>query len=178
MFIIFAQTTMSSKLSKCALSHPTSRQHAEAFLRVASLDDLQGHRVVGPQCRKPLLQRLAVVATVNPDQPQSVERIFDRFKYSTRPLSILCVCGVNDNHKQQAKRVNQNVSLAPSHALAAIETRFGAACFGRLHALAIKEGCRGGRVSPFSYANLLAQVIVSALPGSIQAKLPKIMIDS
>jgi len=75
----------------------------------------------GEQARDQLHQLTGITA-IGPNQSQDRKYIFGPSEHKQRTVAVLKVAGMNDDHQEQAQRVNQDVPLTPRYLFTGVIT--------------------------------------------------------
>ena len=116
-FVVFAQSPVLPEPSERSLDDPALRQDLERIL-CRTLDDLDRSTdgtSLGP------VDKFAAVSAVGPDELHTIEATDDLRQDIDGAIPVLDVGGVNDQRKDEAKGVNEDMSLAPFDFLPRIE---------------------------------------------------------
>ena len=116
----------------------------------------------------PGLQRPHVGA-LSPDQFQTGQSARERQQESWGTGAVLDSGGMHDDAQHQAKRVDEQVALAPRQLLRSI-VAMRATALGRLDRLAVEDDSARRGMPPDCLAQPLTQDRVQALPGPIQKR--------
>ena len=150
-FIVFAQPTVPVKPGECALYNPAFWEQLKALGLVRAKYHVQSKT----KPRSHPVQRLATVATVNPDTTQFLATPAQGLAKQFGIVTVLYRSGRDHDGHQQTQGVHQNMPLAPLNVLARV-VAFGASERCGLDALAVNAARRGvfvsARLAPHSRA--------------------------
>jgi hypothetical protein len=114
-FIIFAKTTIFGKPTERAFDNPTLREYLKT-VTVTTLNDLNNavELLLGP------VQELSAVSTISPNNLHTRAMTSQACQYVSGTISVLDVCGMNDQGNNQTERIDQNVPLASFYLLSSV----------------------------------------------------------
>src|SRR5580698_8117385 len=92
-FIVFAEPAISAQPAKGALDNPSSRQDYEALDTHGPQHCLEEPSTAGVHP----IDQLASIAAISPNELQTRQVLADFFQNQPRPVTILDVCGMNDD---------------------------------------------------------------------------------
>src|SRR5262249_53057133 len=84
---------------------------------------------------------------------------------------------MNHDQQQQAKRVDQDMSLAPKEVLAGVEPALGAATIRGLDRLAVEDGRGRLPLAPLLLPHQVSQAVMNPLPDASDAPGSKVAIN-
>jgi len=144
----------------------------KAFQVVGSFHNLQISlaTLLGPS------HQLARVTAVRPDQLQLLVPISDSLEDQLGPVTVLNPGRVDDNGKNQAHHINQQMSLTPADLLASVIS-IGPTLLVRLGRLAVDDSSSrfdlAARLSP----NLVSERLMDQFPGAVALPATEVIID-
>lgn len=138
---VLCKSSAPAEPRESAFHHPSARQNLEAFGLVGSLDDLQRELT---DLLQRALQLWSGIAAVSEDMAQPRPALQDSFQHVGGAITVLNVGGMDDQTDQQAKRVDDDMTLATHDLLAGIEAPYSAALRGPDRLAVNDAGCGAG----------------------------------
>ena len=94
------------------------------------------------------------------------------FEHAFRTRLVLAVSGMDNHDKNQAQRIDGQVSLSAVDLFPRVIATF-CSSFGCANRLAVNDGCRGRRFLPMMLSYFLSQTIMNPLPSAIISPVPE-----
>lgn len=172
-FVVPSESAGTPEPTECSLHYPAPWQHLEG-MQVATLHDFDG---ATPQfaCQP---QQGAGIATVGPDMFDSAASLLteEGRQQLLGAIAILDIGGQYSDQEQQAKGVDQDMSLASINLFSGVVAPLVAA-FGTLDALAVDDGRTGLGLASFDHTHLLPQMAVNRHPQTGALPEPEIVVS-
>ena len=147
-FIVAGQSSALVQPTESALDNPSLFDELKALGPVAAADDVEVELAEGTQPFDPGDQGTAIAA-ICPDDLQSAKEQVEARKEGDGPVPVLHGGGSHADTQNQAKGIDQEVSLAPADLLAGIVANRRAALLGSLDALTVEDGRRRRGLASF-----------------------------
>ncbi len=140
-FVIFGEAAVIGKPAEGSLHNPAFGQDLEGVESLA-FDDFQPQTAARQQPFEPLAERIAGVASIDPNQTQPTKGGRQLLQHQAGAIAILDVGGVHDHRQNQTQRINQEMALS-SHDLLARIVAAHSSVVRYFNALAVED--RSGR---------------------------------
>src|SRR5882757_6616191 len=110
-FVVFTEAAIPAEPAKGAFNDPSPRQDYETFNTNRSQYGLQDPAAsrVNP------LDQLTCIPTIGPDELQTRQGVANLLQNQLRPITILDVCGMNDDGQNQPEGVYQQVPFSAEY---------------------------------------------------------------
>ena len=172
-FVVPSESAGTPEPTERSLHYPAPWQHLEG-MQVATLHDFDG---ATPQfaCQP---QQGAGIATVGPDMFDSAASLLteEGRQQLLGAIAILDIGGQYSDQEQQAKGVDQDMSLASINLFSGVVAPLVAA-FGALDTLAVDDGRTGLGLASFDHTHLLPQMGVNRHPQTGALPEPEIVVS-
>src|SRR5262249_4525551 len=158
-----------SQPCKSSFRYPTFRQQHKARCADRPQYGLQDPT---KSCLYPLGQTVATVSAVGPNDTKSTKSLSQSFQDQSSTIVVLDIGGMHDDGKNQAHRINDQMTFSSADLFAGIVATLSSA-FRSFHALTIDDRRTRRRLASLGFSNLATQGIVDFLPCSVQTPDPK-----
>jgi hypothetical protein len=174
LFIVFAQSPITSQPGKCPFDYPATWKHDESDCFLGTLDYLEN-----PACQSPdpIDHRLSTVTTIRPNQFQALEPLQGcslKKQFGASPL--LNTRFVDNNSQEQAQHIYHDMPFASLDFLVTVVPTLPLH-FRGFGTLAINDRGTGFGFTTVFFAHGFSQGIVHHFPDTIFAPCSEVAID-